>query len=152
MREYILSVCAAAVTTAILRTLAGKGTAWELLKMLSGLFLAVTVMAPLVHLELPDPANWISDYTAQGREAAAAGEKLAENYSAAIISAEVEAYILDKANRLGADLDVEVTLDGACMPVMVTLTGGASPSVREELSRCLEAELGMGEEAVSWLD
>lgn len=152
MREYILSICAAAIMASILGALAGKGTVGSLLKMLSGLFLAVTVMGPLVRLELPDPASWIEDYSSAGRAAAEAGEELASEYAASIISAELEAYILDKAAILGADLEVEVSLDSSGIPKTVTLIGKVPPDAREELSRCLDRELGIGEEAQAWVN
>ena len=152
MRDYVLSVCAAAMIAGILTTLAGSGTAGKLLKMLSGLFLAVTVISPLVRLELPDPSAWMTDFTRKGRETAAEGERMGREYSEAIISAELEAYILDKAAMLDGDLDVAVALDDDGMPERVTLTGSVSPQAREKLSRCLEEELGMGEEAQVWID
>ena len=152
MKSYIFSVCAAALIASILTTLAGSGSGGKLLKMLSGLFLAVTVMAPLVHLELPDPSAWIEDFSREGREAAADGELMAREYSSAIISAEMEAYILDKAAQVGADLDVAVTLDEGGFPERLTLTGTVSPHARESLSRCMEEELGVGEEAQVWMD
>ena len=152
MKSYILSICAAAIIAAILGTLAGDGSGGKLVRMLSGLFLAVTVLAPLVELELPSPTAWIEDFTREGRDAAQYGKEKALEYSSAIISAEVEAYILDKAAQLGADVTVAVTLDDSGMPEAVTLTGKVSPLAREELSRWLEEELGIGEEAQVWTD
>ena len=152
MKSYIFSVCAAAVIAGILRTLTGKGTAGELVKLLSGIFLALTVMAPLARLEIPDPVDWVEDHARAGREAAAAGEVMAGEYAADIISREVEAYILDKAHRLGADLTVEVSLDPRGIPEEVTITGEISGRQRMELSRYMAEQLEVGEEAQIWTD
>ena len=152
MTGYILSVTCAAVLAAILRTLAGEGAMGKLTKLLSGLFLAVTVLSPLVKIEIPDPARWLEDYMAEGEAAAQAGEAMAKDYSDAIISAELEAYILDKAADLGTALTVEVGLDDRGLPETVTLTGSVSPGHREELSRMMLDELGVGEEAQIWID
>ena len=150
MTGYILSVTSAAVLAAILRTLAGDGTMGKLTKLLSGLFLAVTVLAPLVKFEIRDPARWLEDYMAEGEAAAQAGEVMAKEYAASIISAELEAYILDKAASLGAEVTLEVSLDGDGMPRSVTVWGEISPAAREELSRYIFKSLGLGEEAQRW--
>lgn len=152
MTGYILSVTSAAVLAAILRTLAGDGTMRKLTKLLSGLFLAVTVLAPLVKFEIRDPARWLEDYMAEGEAAAQAGEVMAKEYAASIISAELEAYILDKAAVLGCELSAEVRVDEAGLPERVLLSGEIAPVDRAKLSKMLAQELGIGEEAVAWTD
>ena len=152
LTQYILSVTAAAVLASILRVLAGESAMGKLTKLLTVLFLAVTVLSPLVRLELPDPSHWLEDYLADGDEAAHAGEVMAKEYSAAIISEEIEAYILDKAASMGATLAVEVRLDGEGLPKSVTLTGSVPSDQRAELSRMVDEELGVGEEAQIWID
>ena len=152
LTQYILSVTAAAVLASILRILAGEGAMEKLTKLLTGLFLAVTVLSPLVRLEIPDPSHWLEDYLADGDEAARAGEVMAKEYSAAIITEEVEAYILDKAASMGAALAVEVELGEGGLPETVTLTGSVSPGHRAELSRTMDEELGVEEEAQIWID
>ena len=152
MTGYILSVTCAAALAAILRAIAGEGTMGKLTKLISGLFLAVTVLSPLVKLEIPDPARWLEDYMEEGEAAAQAGEAMAKEYSQAIISAELEAYILDKAAALGCAVTAEVRLDDGGLPASLTLSGSISTADKAELSRMLARELGIGEEAVIWSD
>ena len=150
MKGYILSVTAAAMLAAILRALAGEDGMGKLTKLLSGLFLVVTVFSPIVHLEIPDPSRWLEDYMAEGEAAAQSGEVMAKEYSASIISAELEAYILDKAAALGCELSAEARLDDGGLPRVIMLSGDVSPADQAELSRMLVQELGIGEEAVIW--
>ena len=152
MTGYILSDTCAAVLAGIQRTIAGEGAMGKLTKLLSGLFLAVMVLSPLVKLEIPDPARWLEDYMAEGEAAAQAGEAMAKEYSQAIISAELEAYILDKATALGCELSAEVRLDEGGLPETVVLSGEISSADREALPQMLAGELGIGEEAVIWSD
>ena len=152
MTGYILCVISAAVLAAILRTLAGEGTTGKLMKLLTGLFLAVTVLSPLVQLEIPDPTDWLEDYMADGEAAARAGEAMAKEYSGGLISAELEAYILDKAAALGCDLTVAVRLSDGGLPELAALSGEISPGDKAELSRMMAEELGIGEEAQNWSD
>ena len=152
MTGYILSVTCAAILAAILRIMAGEGAMGKLTKLLSGLFLAVTVLSPLVKIQIPDPVRWLEDYKAEGEAAAQAGEAMAKEYSEGIISAELEAYILDKAAALGCELSAEVRVDDGGLPERVMLSGEISAADRAALSRMLVQELGIGEEAVIWSD
>ena len=146
---YILSVSMAALVVSVLRSVC-TGAMEKLVGLLGGIFLAVTVISPLVRLKLPDPGDWMADFSMEGREAARAGEAAAESYSAELISAQVEAYILDKATALGAAVTAAVELDGDGLPVCVTVTGSISPGKKAELSRFIARELGLGEEAQVW--
>ena len=150
--RYVLSVTAAALLVSILRTISGGGSMSRLTKLLSGLFLAITVLSPLVHLEIPDPGSWLEYHLAEGEAAAADGEAMAKAYTDAIISAEVEAYILDKAADLGCAISAEVRLDDGGMPRSLVLSGEISTARKAELTRMLARDLGLGEEAVTWSD
>ena len=76
---------------------------------------------------------------------------MAKAYTDAIISAEVEAYILDKAASLGVDLNVEVWLNDTGLPESVALSGQIAPSDRQVLSQFIDHDLGVGEEAQTWI-
>ena len=69
-----------------------------------------------------------------------------------LIESETEAYILDKAARIGLTVRIKVgteeNSDGVPVPVSAELTG--TPS--RELSRWIEAELGIPVERQVWLD
>lgn len=149
--QYILSVTAAALLAAIARNLAGNGTMGALVKLLGGVFMALTVLSPMLHLELPDPGQWLHTYTAEGRTAAAEGEVLAKDAAHAIITGQVEAYILDKAAQCGADIAVDVELDEGGIPVRVMLRGSVTQQQQKALSQIIETDLGVGKEAQQWI-
>lgn len=149
--RYILSVTAAAMIAAVLQSLAGKGSTGQLVKLLVGVFMAMTVMALLVELEIPDLQGWYSDFSAEGTAAAAMGEKMAEDTSGAIIKERLEAYILDKAAMYQADVTADVTLDETGVPVSVSLTGQLSPYAKGRLTQMIASDLGVGEEALQWI-
>ena len=148
--SYILSVTAAAIVTAILLSLAGHGSMAGPVKLLAGVFMTLTVVSPVLKLELPDPAAWLSDYTASAQAAAAMGEELADDAAHSFIKSRTEAYILDKAALYGAALEADVTLDDEGIPVCVTLTGSVSPYARTGLAKIIQEDLGIGEEAQLW--
>lgn len=147
MRAYILTVVSAAILVSVLRSL----TKEPLVRLVTGVFMALTVASPLVKLELPDVGAWMAAISADGEDAAAEGQQMAKEAERAIIKARVEAYILDKAAGYDAPLAVEVTVGEDAMPVSVTLTGPVSPYAKARLAQMMAQELGLGEEAQTWI-
>ena len=151
MKAYILTVTAAAVLVSILRRLAGDGSMGALFRLMAGVFMALTVMEPVLKLELPDVGQWIAASTTEGQDAASEGEKMGREAQQAIIKQRTEAYILDKAEGLDAVLEVEVTLDDTGIPASVTLNGPVSPYAKACLTRIIESDLGLKEEVQKWI-
>ena len=149
--SYILTVVAAAMLAAIVKELAGSGTMGALVKFLAGLFVALTVLSPLVKLELPDVQGWMDSFGYDGQSAAEAGAEMAEEMNRSLIKEQVEAYILDKAARYGAALQADVKVNEAGMPVSVTLRGSISPGTKAALTRIIQEDLGLDEEVQHWI-
>lgn len=152
LRQYIISVTAAAMITGILSGIVKNSPAKELLRMLCGLFLAIVFLRPIWNLDPNDmlPDTFL-DFRA-GKGSAAVGEKIARSAMADIIKSETEAYILDKASAMGVTLTATVTLseDTIPIPVAAQLTGNISPYHRKQLSNILQTELGITEENQLW--
>jgi hypothetical protein len=153
IREYLLSVTAAALLCGILRQLAGeKGSTAALIRLLCGIFLSLTVVSPLAKLrlgELPfDPREVLAD----ARESAEEGADYARSAMARHIKEQTEAYILDKAAAYDAEITVEVAVEGdPPVPVACTLRGRASVYAKRQLSAILQQELGIREEDQYWI-
>ena len=150
LAQYILSVLGAAMLGAILQSLAGRGGMGNLVGMLAGIFLALTMLAPLVQLKLPDPARWLDSISVDGQALSARGEALAADALADIITQRVEAYIQDKAALDQAQVTAVVTLDETGVPVSVRLAGEITPDARARLASIIETDLGIQKEAQQW--
>lgn len=149
--EYIVSVCAAAFICGILNSMAPKGTAKEVLKLVGGLFLTFTVIRPVADIQIPELAEVTENWQQEAWDAAQAGEEMALQSAVESITQQLEAYILDKANALRLTLTVEVSLEeDSLMPDMVRLTGDASPYARQQMLTYLQKELGFSEEDILW--
>ena len=70
---------------------------------------------------------------------------------AQIISEQTEAYILDKAADLHANLHVEVTVGEDNLPTAVTLSGEASPYARRQIQAIIANDLGISKENQKWI-
>ena len=154
IRGYILSVTAAAVLCAMICAVGGeKGHGVTLRKVLCGVFLAITVVAPLSRIRLPDSGEISDFFFADGEAAVTSGRVQAQNELREGIKSRAEAYILDKAERLSLSLTVQVELTEDPMPVpcAVRLTGAASPYAKAALSAFLEEEFGIAKENQKWI-
>lgn len=153
VKQYILSVVAAAIICAIIKTLAdGKSTPSYIIKLLAGLFLALTVVAPVAKLELVDITDYIQNFQASADAAVQSGVTYSAAELSAIIKSSAQAYILDKAQSLGAEIVAEVYLNDDLPPVpcAVTLKGQVSPYVKQRLTQCIADDLGIAEENQKW--
>lgn len=153
MKEYILSVVTAAVICAIVKVFLNNKTATgRIVGLISGILMTVTVVAPLGDITFSGITAYLDGLTANAKEYVTEGASIAQSETAEIIKSQTGAYILDKANRMGLEIAVEVELDGhnGNVPCGVTVTGNVSPYAREQLSSYMEDTLGIAKENQKW--
>lgn len=150
LRQYAISVVAAAMICGVLSSLLQNSAAKELVKLLCGLFLTVTVISPLVDIDFDALMEFSFPYTQEAEYVAARGENMARETIADIIKTETEAYILDKAAELNTELTVEVTVSDDRIPVSAVLSGDISPYARQQLENILQRDLGIAKENQVW--
>ena len=109
-RTWLLGVVLTALAGGLARQLAPKGKEQSMVRLVSGLLLALAILRPLAGngwdgLEIP-----AGGFSLQSREQAEIYRKNQRDALSAIIAGKTEAYILDKANQLGLDCTVRVTV------------------------------------------
>lgn len=153
VREYILSVTAAAILCACVRSIVGEKGGGQVLKLVCGLFLAFTAVRPIAHIEIQDFAVFTADIQSQADAAVLSGEAFARESLADIIKTETEAYILDKAQDLHAAIQVNVSVrDEDLTPSRVQILGRISPYAKGQLQAVIEKELGISKEDQIWME
>ncbi len=154
VRQYMLSVTATALFCGIVNNFIGKkGANASIIKLLTGLFMAVTIVSPLVNVDFTELAV-IDDFISDDAERAVySGQETAQNALRQIIIEKTEAYILDKATSLEMDMKVEVLLndDTPPVPYCVTISGNASPYAKRVLCSYIESNLGIPKENQIWI-
>lgn len=151
MESYFLSVICAAFLCGITSGLIDKkGAAGSVLKLVSGIFLAFTVIRPIADIQLKELTVFTSDLIAEGESAAAMGQEISRDAMASIIKQETEAYILDKAGLFGLILTAEVSVDASMKPDFVILSGEATAAQRQKLSELIKNDLGITKENQRW--
>lgn len=153
LRGYVLSAVAAACFCGIVLSILPKGSTRELLKLLCGLFLAFTALSPLTRLDLSFAEEFVNRFAGEAAQTAALGEQYSQKQIRDSIKTETEAYILDKANAIGAAITPEVTLsaDPVPIPIGVRICGAISPYARQRLETMLQEELGISKENQLWI-
>lgn len=150
-KQYILSIIVCLITCGIVSQIISDTKRKELVNLICGLILSISLLTPLTRLDLEDlwniPAeNWngAEFYVSEGKKTASAEQ-------AQYIKASCEAYILNKAKLLGADVTVQISLDEKLVPVFAEINGGADPGVQWELQNILMTDLGIPKENQKWI-
>lgn len=153
LRSYVLSVVCAALVCGVLTDLSEKTGFAKPLRLVCSIFMAYTLVSPLIRFRFPGWEARNNCYWADARSAAARGENLHALSVAAIIRQETEAYILKEAKSIGADLAVAVELDAGNPPApeSVTIRGDFEASVETTLSQLIADELGIPKEHQTWI-
>jgi hypothetical protein len=154
IRTYVLSVVGAAIIGSVLNGLLSKDTcAGKLLHLISGILLTLVAIRPVAQLNIDALGSFSVHNPQEISLAVETGKDLASDAMVVIIKANSEAYILDKATDLNANLTVSVILseDGDYpVPQSVQMSGSVSPYAKKLLSQMLQEDLGIEPEDQIW--
>lgn len=151
--DYLLKIIAAAmICAAVSRLFHGSLPLHKILKLLCGVFMVCTILSLRPQMEIRQFVSGLSDIELQAQSAVRLGEDEYKQLLKERIQEQTQAYILEKAHEMDADLEVEVELsnDDIPVPVAVTMIGKASPYVRQILSGMITDELGIDKERQIW--
>ena len=150
MRQWLLGIVLTAFAGGLARQIAPQGKEQAMVRLVGGLLLTLAILRPLAGLGWTE-LNWDLGGL-EAREQAEAYRKAGQDALSDVIAERTEAYIWDKANRLGLDCQVWVTTaageDGIPLPDTVTILGSYSG----ELAVCVEEEVGIPAEKQIWLE
>ena len=152
IRAWLLGIVLTSLAGGLARQLAPKGTEQAMVRLVSGLLLALAILRPLAGNRWEGLEIAAGSFTLQSEEQAAIYRKNQQEALSAIIAEKTEAYIWDKANRLGLTCTVTVTTaageSGIPLPDAAVIRGPYSG----ELARCIEEEVGIPAEKLIWLE
>lgn len=151
IRQYILSVIAASIVCSVVKKITGSKYR-PIIKVICGVFMAITILAPVVRFDFTsidvNPHESFTDI----QSVLLQSEVDADASLSSIIKEETKTYILSKAELLGLDINIDVTLDeDTHVPVKVMIYGDASPYQKSQLSHYIENTLAISEEYQEWV-
>ena len=153
MKEYLLSLIAATLLCSLICGLIDKNNGQHaVIKLICGLFITITAIAPLANISIPDISTYIGETNFDAQHYIDDGQNASYESMASIISENLESYILDVANEIGADIQAEVVLDDQLppSPCLVKITGNVSPYAKERIKDMIAQQLGISEENQIW--
>ena len=153
--NYLLRIVAAALLLGAAGQLVRGKRGKQMLRLCGGLCMALVVLAPLPGLASLAGSNSLSD-------ALLASEPAAENLAQVreelgkLISQQTEAYILDKAEELGANVSgvkvqAQWNLDGLWVPYSAEIDVPDIGSAKAALEGMIQNELGIPAERQMWM-
>lgn len=153
IRQYLMSLIAAAIIVGIATSVVkAKGSGGSIIRLVSGIFLALVMLSPILKIEIHDFMDFYSDISLDASSAVNEGKNVVQNEMYAIIKENLEAYILDKASALQLDVVVDVTLTEDLPPVpdSITIKGNVSPYNKQAFQAFLIEEIGIPKEQQIW--
>ena len=148
--EYVLSLTATAMICCVVLSLFQEGSLRNLLRMVCGVILTLSALSPLTELTFPDLSTFSDSYWEDGEAISAMGTDMAAEQTSERIQRQLEAYILDKAAALDAEIRPVMELNEQGIPVSVRICGSCSDSVRRSLTAVITNDLGIPEEDQEW--
>lgn len=151
--SYVFTLFAAAIVCGILTGI-GKETGYHgLIKLLCGVFLMLTLIAPFANLSFDGISPFAMPFSSEAKQASKAGEVYVQNALAEVIKQETQTYILDKASQLQASVMVDVTVssDLIPIPVNVRITGSVTNEQRKQLEQLITNDLNIAKENQTWI-
>lgn len=150
--RYLICVLSASIIVAIITSVTdGKGAHSALIRLVCGVFLFLVMLGAAREIDFSDIALLLESFETDGALATSTGEALAESSFRESIITRTRAYILDKAQTLGASLDVKITLGEQNTPEQISVTGSVSPYAKTVLTKLFTDDLGIAKENITWL-
>ena len=149
--RYVICVVAAALLSGILTRLAQRCSSGEIVRMLCGIFMTIVLIQPVIGRKKLILDSELQGLSKQAEAISEEGTAEAENLRKEFIKQRVEAYISNRAETIGAEIQASVSLGEDCVPVSVRITGKISPLNRSRLAQVIVSELGIPREQQEWI-
>lgn len=153
LKQYAVSITAAAIMCSILSGMISHSSTKKLVRFIFGVFMAAALIRPISGMEIPDLMRLTDTGSTSVHSIIEDAKNMAGTATAEIIKEASEAYILDKAAELNADIRAEVLLSQGDppIPVGVRLYGEQTPYARRQLQAMLFSDLGIPKEDQQWI-
>lgn len=155
VHNYIQTLVCSAVFCFLALALTPEGSGKKAVGIACAAAMMIAIISPVVSIDMSDYSKTLTEYKLKAEEYADSGKKESENLNRLYIQDKCQAYILDKAKNMGADID-EVTVtaewstDGFWYPVSCEICYGCTEQLRAELEAFISAQLGINKDEQKW--
>lgn len=155
MAETLRDVCIFSFLCSSVLALMPSGGPKRILTLLCTAEILYLIIIPFVGFDFSEYSLSTARYREQSERIGLDAEELSKRYEREVIESECRAYIMDKAEKLGLELNVlslelQWDTEGFWRPesVRICCAGGKNA----ELSSVIEAELGIAQSEQEWYD
>ena len=151
--QYLLSIVSVALIVSLSNTfMEKKSTMGSILKLVTGLVLAVVIVSPWSKIELNDLQTLYSHSEIDASDLVNKGQQIVSKEISSHIKEQIQTYILDKASALDLEINTDVILTDKSPPTIdkVRITGAASPYAKQCLLQILYKDLSISKECLEW--
>lgn len=154
LTKYLYGILCAAVICTVITALTPKSkSAGKLIRMLCGLFLLLSILKPIGNIDLSNIGDFADSLQTDSERIVAQGVEASAQSLRSVIKEECEAYVMEKAMQMGAEISVEIVIAEGNTPVPTdaTVTGTVSPYAKQRLAVILAEDLNIPKERQKWI-
>ncbi len=157
LRTWVLRLTGTAIISSAATALVPEGKTKKSVKFVCGVAAMLALLSIVSDFSYEGFSSYMADYRQKAYEISSEAEEQTKMSERLIIEKQCEAYILDKADELGAyvpEISVRAEWDtnGYWYPVSAELTAEVLPEVKQQLSYIIEADLGIEKDKQVWND
>lgn len=155
MRSWVIGITGMSLITSVVMAVVPKGRVRKTVSLICGMAMIVVLVSPVLDFDYDTFAQYISGYSYDTDVQEKNLDEENERLTRRIIQEEVNAYILDKAQSVGA-VDVMVLAqtkmdeDGAWYPWEVTVEGKFTSEQQQEVQNTIEGDIGIPPDRQYW--
>ncbi len=157
LSQWLHAVIYTGIICSIAILLTPEGRVKKSLAIICAVAMCAAIASPLAELDFDAYSKAMARYERDAERYISKGEDYSKNLNRTIIEDECRAYILDKADEIGAELsDVTVTAmwssDGYWYPHEVRIVSSAADEQKSRLSDYIQTQLGISISDQNWSD
>lgn len=155
VREYLLTLIAAALLTEIVVILLPKGKMQYAGRLLGTLILITTALTPVLRIDSNQIIGYFTDFRPQMNDIQTNAAEQNYEIMSELIKDSCETYILEKANQIGVDAAVQITIrkEGEYpYPDAVTISASITEQDKMYLEQIIVCDLGIPQDKQEWSD
>lgn len=155
LHKWISTLIFTALVCFVMLTLTPPGRIRKAEELICGLVMITALISLVSGLDMSSYSETLAGYRSKAEELAQSGEEYSENLNRMIIEEKTEAYILDKAESIGASVhsvrvEAKWSGDRCWYPATAVLQSGCTEEEKAQLGRWMESELGITRERQTW--
>ncbi len=150
-KEYIQGIVIASLICSLVMQMISGSAKRDVMRIICGVLLSAIILQPFSRIRLEDFQKLKPYETDSAEHYLDLGKATADEMKSRYITDRYEAYILDKAESMGAEIIPIITIDESDIPVFAEIQGTIAPEIQDELERILIMEMGITKENQRWV-